>query len=62
MTRAEEAARMQLEQHINRLKDAVEGANKKSAHGGRVFDPIVAITDVEKSRFICSCPSATTQA
>jgi|SaaInlV_120m_DNA_3_1039746.scaffolds.fasta_scaffold114187_1 hypothetical protein len=54
MTRAEEAARMQLEQHINRLKDAVEGGNKKGAHGGRVFDPRLAITDVEKGRFICS--------
>jgi hypothetical protein len=54
MTRAEEAARMQLEQHINRLKDAVEGGNKKGAHGGKVFDPRLAITDVEKGRFICS--------
>lgn len=54
MTRAEEAARMQLEQHINRLKDAVEGGNKKGAHGGKVFDPRLAITDVEKGRSICS--------
>ena len=54
MTRAEEAARMQLEQHISRLKDAVEIGNKKGAHGGRVFDPRLAITDVEKGRFICS--------
>ena len=35
MTRAKEAAIMQLEQHINRLKDAVEGGNKKGAHGVR---------------------------
>jgi LPS O-antigen subunit length determinant protein (WzzB/FepE family) len=34
MTRAEEA-RMQLEQHINRLKDAVDVGNKKGAHGVR---------------------------
>ncbi|MDA9791140.1 hypothetical protein N9B83_00780 [Schleiferiaceae bacterium] len=54
MTRAEQAARMQLEQHINRLKDAVEVGNKKGAHGGRVFDPRLAITDVEKGRLICS--------
>ena len=54
MTKSEEAARMQLEQHISRLKDAVEGGNKKGAHGGRVFDPRLAITDVEKGRFICS--------
>ena len=54
MTRVNEAARMQLEQHIIRLKDAVEGGNKKGAHGGRVFDPRLAITDVEKGRLICS--------
>lgn len=54
MTRAEEAAKMHLEQHINRLKDSVEGGNKKGAHGCRVFDPRLAITDVEKGRMICS--------
>lgn len=35
MTRAEEATRMQLGQHINCLKDAVEVRNKKGAHGVR---------------------------
>ena len=54
MTRAKEAAIMQLEQHINRLKDSVEGGNQKGAHGGRVFDPGLAITDIEKGRLICS--------
>ena len=54
MIRVNEAARVQLEQHIIRLKDAVEGGNKKGAHGGKVFDPRLAITDVEKGRLICS--------
>ena len=53
MKKAAQAARMQLEQHIKRLDNAVEQGNKKGAHGGNVFDSRLAILDVEKGRILC---------